>query len=91
MRSSLAVASRLAVGKIGDGGHQAGMPVERGVLPAGLGIPDLDLGNDRTVIGTADRDDRRAIGREGDVLHTGGMSMEDSELCAGGASQTLAF
>ena len=53
VRSSLAVASRRPLGKIGDGGDQAGVPGQAGGLVAGQRIPELDLG------GSAAHDSRR--------------------------------
>ena len=50
------------VGKKGDGRDQAGVPLVRGGLFTGPGVPDLDLGGDRSVIGTANRGDRVAVG-----------------------------
>ena len=76
VRSSLAVASRRPSGKIGHGGDQAGMPGYEADFPADRPVPELDLGGDRAVIGAADRGEVAAVGREGQVVHAGGVAGE---------------
>ena len=72
-----------AVGEVGHGGDQAGMPVEGRHFPADRPVPELDLGGGRAVIGAADRGDVAAVGCEREILHARGVAGQGGDLVAG--------